>query len=224
MIAKLVVESLLFSAKDPLSPRDIRKIFRDAEQSESTEITQQMAALKEGEILALVDELRQEYLHAGRAYAVEESSQGFRLVSRPEFAPWVRLIFGQPKPARLSAPAMETLAIIAYRQPISRAEIESVRGVAVDGVLTTLVERGFARAKGRSDLPGRPMLYETTEVFLAHFGLKNLSELPNSDELRRPATPEPAPTENAPAEDLAPTLPLEENHEPQNTQEPDRQN
>ncbi len=86
---------------------------------------------------------------------------------------------------RLSGPALETLAIIAYRQPITRADIEAVRGVAVDGMVNMLLERGLLRIAGRAEVPGRPLLYETTEYFLEHFGLKSLDELPNSAELRR---------------------------------------
>ena len=93
--------------------------------------------------------------------------------------------FPAPKPARLSAPALETLAIIAYRQPITRADVEAVRGVNIDGVLQTLMERGLVKIAGRAEIPGRPLLYETTQFFLDHFGLRNLDELPNAEELRR---------------------------------------
>ena len=94
-------------------------------------------------------------------------------------------LFPAPKPARLSAPALETLAIIAYRQPITRADVEAVRGVNIDGVLQTLMERGLVKIVGRAEIPGRPLLYETTQFFLDHFGLRNLDELPNAEELRR---------------------------------------
>jgi segregation and condensation protein B len=85
----------------------------------------------------------------------------------------------------LSAPALETLAIIAYRQPITRADVEAVRGVNIDGVLQTLMERGLVKIAGRAEIPGRPLLYESTQFFLDHFGLRNLDELPNAEELRR---------------------------------------
>jgi segregation and condensation protein B len=106
------------------------------------------------------------------------------LVSHPDCAGWVRKLFPGPKPARLSPPALETLAIIAYRQPITRADVEAVRGVTVEGVLQNLMERGLVKIGGRAELPGRPLLYETTEFFLEHFGLRNLDELPNAEELR----------------------------------------
>jgi segregation and condensation protein B len=116
------------------------------------------------------------------------------------------------KPARLTPPSLETLAIIAYRQPITRADVEAVRGVAVDGVLQNLMERGLVKIGGRAEVPGRPLLYETTQFFLEHFGLRDLDELPNAEELRTrylPTAPrktadapaEPAPAEPAPAQD-----------------------
>ena len=133
-------------------------------------------------------------------------------MSDPAYAPWVRQLFPAVKPARLTPPSLETLAIIAYRQPITRADIEAVRGVAVDGVLQNLMERGLVKIGGRAEVPGRPLLYETTQFFLEHFGLRDLDELPNAEELRtrylpmaprkEAATPaEPAPAEPAPAQD-----------------------
>ena len=97
----------------------------------------------------------------------------------------MRGLFPAAKPQRLSPPALETLAIIAYRQPITRADVEAVRGVAIDSVLQSLMERGLVKIAGRAEVPGRPLLYETTQFFLEHFGLRNLDELPNADELRR---------------------------------------
>ncbi|TMP93619.1 MAG: SMC-Scp complex subunit ScpB, partial [Verrucomicrobia bacterium] len=104
-------------------------------------------------------------------------------------------------PARLSPPALETLAIIAYRQPITRADVEAVRGVTVEGVLQNLMERGLVKISGRAELPGRPLLYETTQFFLEHFGLRNLDELPNAEELRTrylPVAPRPTPGAGVP--------------------------
>src|SRR6202011_3270798 len=137
---------------------------------------------------------------------------GWQLVTDPNYGQWVRQLFPGPKPARLSAPALETLAIIAYRQPITRADVEAVRGVTIDGVLQTLMERGLVKISGRAEVPGRPLLYETTQFFLEHFGLRDLDELPNAEELRTrylPTAPrkeaaaqvESAPAEPAPAQD-----------------------
>jgi segregation and condensation protein B len=114
-----------------------------------------------------------------------EKAEGWQLVSDPAYAPWVRQLFPAVKPARLTPPSLETLAIVAYRQPITRADVEAVRGVAVDGVLQSLMERGLVKIAGRAEVPGRPLLYETTQFFLEHFGLRDLDELPNAEELRR---------------------------------------
>ena len=121
---------------------------------------------------------------------VQGVAGGYQLKTRADYAVWTNRLFDAPKAPRLSQPGLETLAVIAYRQPIGRAEIESVRGVAVDGVLATLLERKVVRVAGRSEQPGRPLLYETTPLFLEMFGLKNLDELPNADELRRFQPPE----------------------------------
>jgi segregation and condensation protein B len=122
---------------------------------------------------------------SGSSLLVQGVAGGYLLKTRPELAFWTNRLFNAPKAPRLSQPALETLAVIAYRQPIGRAEIESVRGVAVDGVVATLLERKVIRIAGRSEQPGRPLLYETTPLFLELFGLKGLEELPNADELRR---------------------------------------
>ena len=114
----------------------------------------------------------------------KEKAEGWQLVSDPAYGSWVRQLFPAVKPARLTPPSLETLAIIAYRQPITRADIEAVRGVAVDGVLQNLMERGLVKIAGRAEVPGRPLLYETTQFFLEHFGLRDLDELPNAEELR----------------------------------------
>ena len=114
-----------------------------------------------------------------------EKAEGWQLVTDQAYASWVRQLFPAAKPVRLTPPSLETLAIVAYRQPIARADIEAVRGVAVDGVLQSLMERGLVRIAGRAEVPGRPLLYETTPFFLEHFGLRNLDELPNAEELRR---------------------------------------
>ena len=130
-----------------------------------------------------------EYIEQDRAFQLLEKAEGWQLASDPQFAPWVRQLFPAAKPARLTPPSLETLAIIAYRQPITRADVEAVRGVAIDSVLQTLMERGLVKIAGRAEVPGRPLLYETTQFFLEHFGLRNLDELPNSEELKRRELP-----------------------------------
>ena len=129
--------------------------------------------------------MKLEYIEQQRGFQLIEKAEGWRLATDPKYAPWVRQLFPPPKRARLSAPALETLAIIAYRQPITRADVEAVRGVNIDGVLQTLLEHGLVRIAGRAEVPGRPLLYETTQFFLDHFGLRNLDELPNVEELRK---------------------------------------
>jgi len=110
----------------------------------------------------------------------------WQFVTQPEYAPWLKALVGHKvRPPRLSQPALETLAIIAYRQPLTRAEMEQVRGVSVDGVMQTLVERGLVEQLGRAEVVGRPMTYGTTALFLEYFGLRSLEDLPAADELRR---------------------------------------
>jgi segregation and condensation protein B len=178
-----IIEALLFSAQKPLSIREITEAIRGAEDDEfgSNEFTR----VKEAEVAAALEQLKIEYIEQGRAFQVTEKAEGWQLATDPSFAKWVRQLFPAPKPARLSAPALETLAIIAYRQPITRADVEAVRGVNIDGVLQTLMERGLVKIAGRAEIPGRPLLYETTQFFLDHFGLRNLDELPNVEELRK---------------------------------------
>jgi len=178
-----IIEALLFSAQKPLSIRETTAAIRGAEDDEfgSNEFTR----IKEAEVAAALEQLKIEYIEQGRAFQLTEKAEGWQLATDPSFAKWVRQLFPAPKPARLSAPALETLAIIAYRQPITRADVEAVRGVNIDGVLQTLMERGLVKIAGRAEIPGRPLLYETTQFFLDHFGLRNLDELPNVEELRK---------------------------------------
>ncbi|MGH7975849.1 MAG: SMC-Scp complex subunit ScpB, partial [Limisphaerales bacterium] len=110
----------------------------------------------------------------------------WQFVTQPEFSQWLRALVGvKARPTRLSQPALETLAIIAYRQPITRAEVEQIRGVNVDGVMQTLTERGLVEVTGRAEVVGRPQTYGTTALFLEYFGLRGLEDLPAADELRR---------------------------------------
>jgi len=178
-----IIEALLFSAQKPLSIRETTAAIRDAEDDECG--SNEFIRVKEAEVAAALEQLKIEYIEQGRAFQLTEKAEGWQLATDPSFAKWVRQLFPAPKPARLSAPALETLAIIAYRQPITRADVEAVRGVNIDGVLQTLMERGLVKIAGRAEIPGRPLLYETTQFFLDHFGLRNLDELPNVEELRK---------------------------------------
>jgi len=192
---KQVIEALVFASQKPLVPREIAAALKGAaEESEDPEM-KALGKTKEAEIGELLEEIRAELDGAGRSFQLIEQVNGWHFVTDGACAPWVRQLFPESKPVRLSGPALETLAIIAYRQPITRADIEVVRGVAVDGMVNMLLERGLVRIAGRSEAPGRPLLYESTEYFLRHFGLKSLDELPNSSELRRIPLPvaQPAP-------------------------------
>ncbi len=180
-----VIEALLFSAQKPVSIREITAAIRGAEDDLESGTPNEFARVKDAEVAAALEQLKVEYIQQARAFQLIEKAEGWQFATDPVLARWVRQLFPAPKPARLSAPALETLAIIAYRQPITRADVEAVRGVNIDGVLQTLMERGLVKIAGRAEIPGRPLLYETTQFFLDHFGLRNLDELPNVEELRK---------------------------------------
>jgi segregation and condensation protein B len=163
-----LVEALLFASDAPLTAGEIARI--DPE-------------LDEEQVERLVAELREEYEREERAFDVFEIAGGYQLLTRAEFAPALERFDTVPSSSRLSAPALETLAIIAYRQPVGRAEVEEIRGVAAGGVLRTLQERGLIEVVGRGEGLGRPLLYGTTRFFLEHFGFRNLDDLPRPDEL-----------------------------------------
>jgi segregation and condensation protein B len=180
-----IIEALLFSAQKPLSVREITSALKRAEGDLEAGSSNEFSRVREAEVAGALEQLKLEYVEQARAFQLVEKAEGWQLATEPQYAEWVRQLYPAPKPARLSAPALETLAIIAYRQPIIRADVEAVRGVNIDGVLQTLMERGLVKIAGRAEIPGRPLLYETTQFFLDHFGLRNLDELPNVEELRK---------------------------------------
>jgi segregation and condensation protein B len=184
-----VIEALLFSAQKPLSMREITTAIKAADDDPGGVGRNEFAGVRDAEVAAALEQLKAEYIQQQRAFQLIEKAEGWQLATDPKYAQWVRQLFPAPKPARLSAPALETLAIIAYRQPITRADVEAVRGVNIDGVLQTLMERGLVKIAGRAEIPGRPLLYETTQFFLEHFGLRDLDELPNVEELRKRELP-----------------------------------
>ncbi len=197
-----VIEALLFSAHKPLSTNEVADLLRNAG-AEDDFAPNEFANIKPAEVAAAIEQLKVEYIQNEHGFQLVEKAGGWQLTSDPKYAQWVRGLFPAPKPARLSSPALETLAIIAYRQPITRADVEAVRGVTIDGVLQTLMERGLVKIAGRAEIPGRPLLYQTTEFFLDHFGLRTLNELPNVEELRTrhlPVAPRPA---QAPTEEVS---------------------
>lgn len=148
-----------------------------------------LAKVSDAQVLDALAELAASYAADGRAFTLAERASGWRIFTRAEFGPWVRGLFPERRPHRLSQPALETLAIIAYRQPITKAAVEAVRGVSIDGPLQKLLDQNIVRIAGRADLPGRPLLYETTDVFFEHFGIRSVDDLPNASELRRVALP-----------------------------------
>jgi segregation and condensation protein B len=177
-----VIEALLFSAQNPLTIRELADALRSGEGDEVS--PNEWARVKEAEVASALGQIKVDYIQNARGFQLAEKADGWQLVSHPDCARWVRQLFPAPKPARLSPPSLETLAIIAYRQPVTRADLEAVRGVTVEGVLQNLMERGLVKINGRAELPGRPLLYGTTQFFLEHFGLRDLDELPNAEELR----------------------------------------
>ncbi len=149
----------------------------------------------------------------GRSFRLVCVAGAWQFVTQSEYAPWVRALVGvKNRPTRLSKPALETLAIIAYRQPVTRAQMEEIRGVSVDGVIGTLSERELVEVVGRADAPGRPQTYGTTQMFLEYFGLRGLNELPDAEELRQvPITRPGAPvTTGDDGEDTPEQMSLEE--------------
>ena len=139
--------------------------------------------LDEDRVEAALAVLRADYDRTGRAFELRELADGVQILTRPEFAPYLERFDTVPKTSRLSGPALEALAIVAYRQPISRVEIEHIRGVNSTGVLRTLLDREMIRAAGRGEGLGRPLLYATTPRFLEHFGFASLDDLPRPEEL-----------------------------------------
>ncbi|MGH7369762.1 MAG: SMC-Scp complex subunit ScpB, partial [Candidatus Methylomirabilaceae bacterium] len=162
-----ILEALLFSSETPLPLHRIEEVLEGRSKAE---------------IIELLDALRDRCQQEDRGLALIDVAGGYRLVTKPEVSPWIQRLQGA-KPARLSKAALETLAIIAYKQPITRPEIEAIRGVMIDGVIKTLVERDLIRILGRKPEVGRPILYGTSRNFLEYFGFRDLSELPTLKEI-----------------------------------------
>src|SRR5471030_1773027 len=187
MELKFILESLLFSAQKPLSVKELRDVLASAAEHEDADATaKSLAKTKESDLIAALEQLAREHETAARSYRLACVAGSWQFVTQPEFSPWLRALVGvKLRPSRLSQPALETLAIIAYRQPLTRAEIEQIRGVNVDGTMQTLLERGLVESTGRAEVVGRPQIYSTTTLFLEYFGLRGLEDLPAADELRR---------------------------------------
>jgi segregation and condensation protein B len=176
-----VVEALLFASDVPVEADRIREVLDLSSADEAR---------------ALVGGLRERYAARDSALEIVEAGGGYRMLTRPEVAPWLVRLARSRTRARLSRPALETLAIVAYRQPVSRPDIDAIRGVNSEGVLDNLMEKRMVRIAGRKEAPGRPFLYETTREFLVAFGLRDLGDLPQVEgELAVPEAVVVAPTD-----------------------------
>jgi segregation and condensation protein B len=190
--ARNILEALLFITEQPVPLKAFVELF------------DQQFPLEE--VHAMAEEISREYQERGSALELREIAGGWQFSSRPEFGPWIRKLFKDRLTYRLSSSAMETLSIIAYKQPITRSEIEEIRGVEVSAVLDTLLERRLVRIAGRRESVGRPLLYGTTPDFLKAFGLKDLEALPSIESLV-------APTEAENANGQQTEMPLEQGSE-----------
>jgi len=157
-----IIEALLFSSNKPLPVNKIEEILEGISQD----------SIKEA-----VSGLNEYYRSQERSFQVEEVAGGYRLVTKPEYVVWLNKLYKKPQD-KLRGPSLETLAIIVYKQPITKSEIEAIRGVNVDSVLKTLIEKDLIKIKGRKNTPGRPLMYGSTDEFLQRFGLKDLKSLP----------------------------------------------
>lgn len=166
--AKKIIEVLLFVSDKPVSINTLKEVLKEIDTTD---------------IRVIIEELNKEYLSTNRSFSVKEIAGGFQMLTDPLYSKWISALYKRP-PDRLTGPGLETLAIIAYKQPITKSEIEAIRGVNVDGVLGTLEERGLIRSRGRLESPGRPIIYGTTTEFLERFGLKSLEELPKLKEFK----------------------------------------
>jgi len=203
-----VLKALLFSSGQPLSIKDIQAVFAryheqhdpvhekpDTEAGEAVEAGAEVSAasgatteetprlVTAAQIRDAMADLSQELEAAGDVYLLDEGAKGYRIVTHPTYAAWVRALRDEPPPVKLSTAALETLAVVAYRQPVTRSEIEAVRGVSADAGLNKLLERELIYITGRAELPGRPLQYSTTDKFMEFVGVKSLVELPASDVL-----------------------------------------
>lgn len=213
-----IVEALLIASQEPLPATEIARLVR-ARVAEAEDIRLResedgktppplpdwlaaFSATSAEQIASVITELNQFYDSHQRAYTVLERPKGWKLYTRLEYGDFVRQLFPGRKPERMSGPAMETLAIIAYRQPITKAAIEAVRGVSCDGMIQKLLDRDLIRIGGRAELPGRPLLYETTDLFFEHFGIRSIDDLPNASELRKIKLPDPETSPQDPNQQL----------------------
>lgn len=238
-----IIEALVTASDEALNSEEIARLIRarvaeaedirarQLEEGESAEELPEwlpdLANITADQVVAAIAELNNQYESSDRAFTLVERAKGWRIFTRAEYGDFLKQLFPGRKPERLSAPAMETLAIIAYRQPITKSAIEAVRGVSCDGMLQKLLDRELVRIGGRAELPGRPLLYETTDLFYEHFGIRSIDDLPNSTELRQVKLPDPETEANKPSAEEQLALkgmgqssdsPADENAEPATSQ------
>lgn len=171
---KNILQTLFFITDKPISVNQLKEIFADSADSNTS------GSVTDPVLLELIDELKKESIN--QPIELCQIAEGYQYATRPQYSPWVKKLFKDKTTLRLSISALETLSIIAYKQPTTRAEIEEIRGVEVISVLETLLERKLVKIVGRKETVGRPLLYGTTMDFLRYFGLRNLSELPSLEE------------------------------------------
>jgi len=169
MEIKSALEALLFSSSAPLSPQKLKEVLE----------------INSSQLRRAIEELKEEYQKEGRSFSLREVAGGYQFYTLPQFSPWIKKL-KKEKPITLSRATLETLAIIAYQQPVTRQDIESIRGVESKEILRSLREKNLIQCKGRKESMGHPFLYGTTSLFLKHFGLNSLSELPKIEKLSSP--------------------------------------
>ena len=169
-----VVEALIFSSPDPISWQKLSEILHESEEELQPDRTT---------IVTIVNQLNKRYEENDLAFQIEETGGGFTFVTRPRYHPWLSIFQHENAYRKLSQPAIETLAIVAYRQPITKPEVDQIRGVDSGYILRQLLEKMLVQVSGRADSPGKPLLYKTTQYFLKHFGINSVDELPKPREI-----------------------------------------
>jgi segregation and condensation protein B len=172
-----IVEALLFASDEPLTTRQIIDIMRSSEDGGPR------LRVNEEDVLGIIRELNSEYVQAGRSFRIVHAAGGFQFATMPDFATWLGRLAKDKAKRKLTQAALETLAVIAYKQPVTKPEVEAIRGVNADYAIQKLLERGMVTIVGRAATPGRPLLYGTTTEFLKHFGINDLVELPKPREI-----------------------------------------
>lgn len=164
---KAVIEALLFASEKPLALEQMKSV---------------LGHLDTPQLRSMLEDLKSEYEKAGRGINIVEVAGGFQMIAAPVFSSFLKKLYKERRVEKLSRPALETLAIIAYKQPVTRLEIELLRNVNIDGVVSNLLDKNLIRVAGRKKAPGRPLVFGTTRGFLEHFGLKSLEELPKMED------------------------------------------